>query len=178
MRTTALTLLTLFVLGVAASACTGSSGDDPVAPEPVVIVPVPELAQPAVGRQSGAEDFPLVTRAPALNPGGETAQIRGTVEVDLGRGYVWLTSDGRRVAVVWPVGTTATLDPFELHLDGIEGGGSAREGDHLSGGGGYASSPARASRYGIVGTLDEACVRAAEIAVFNHYDSITVTPQQ
>lgn len=147
-------------------------------PEPVVIVAVPELAQPAAGQQTGAEDFPLVTRAPVLNPGGETAQIRGTIEVDLDRGCVWLTSDGRRFAVIWPAGTTATLDPFELHLDGIEGGGSAREGDHLSGGGGYASSRARASRYGIVGTLDQACVGAAEIAVFNHYDSITVTPRQ
>ena len=70
------------------------------------------------------------------------------------------------------------LSPFELHFDGIEGGGSAREGDQLSGGGGYASSLERASDYGIAGVLDEACVRADEIAVFNHYGSITVTSRQ
>ncbi len=33
MRTTAVTLLTIFTLGVVAAACTGSSGDDPAAPE-------------------------------------------------------------------------------------------------------------------------------------------------
>ena len=70
------------------------------------------------------------------------------------------------------------LGPFELYFDGIEGGGSAREGDRLSGGGGYASSLERASEYGIIGVLDEGCVGANEIAVFNHYESITVTPRQ
>ncbi len=147
-------------------------------PEPVVVVAVSELAQPTVVQRTGAEEFPLATLAPALRPAANVAEIRGAIEVDLDRGCVWLTSGDRRFAVIWPVGTTATLDPFELHFDGIEGGGSAREGDRLSGGGGYASSLERASDYGIAGVLDEACLGDSEIAVFSHYGSITVTPGQ
>lgn len=66
---------------------------------------------------------------------GLDAIVGGTLQVDLDAGCVWVGGpDGSRYPVVWPRGTTASEDPFQVLLPD---GAQAVPGDAVFGGGGY-----------------------------------------
>jgi hypothetical protein len=115
----------------------------------------------------------LLTRAD--NPDlGMLALPGGTLEIDLDRGCVLLS--GR--PVVWPTGTALTTDPPLLQFPG---GGTARPGDHVNGGGGagYAWQIRRTS-IGIDGNFERAvdCVPPhTEVIVFNPGSAMRIEPR-
>jgi len=122
----------------------------------------------ALARRQG--DFPLPTRPAVSRPVAELeADLHGTLEADLVAGCVWLVyKGGPRPPVVWPAGTTATLDPFTINLpDGQE----AQPGDLLEGGSGTLSSSDSEI------PVPPHCIEDGEITVFNHYLPITVSPR-
>lgn len=71
----------------------------------------------------------LLTRSVGGDGAEMTALLRGTLKLDANRGCVLLSGK----PVIWPTGTTMTMDPPVLHLPG---GLSARSGDVITGGGG------------------------------------------
>ncbi|MEZ4501066.1 MAG: hypothetical protein R3C39_00360 [Dehalococcoidia bacterium] len=116
--------------------------------------------------EADREAFPLATREPASNPGGNDAIVLGVLEVDLDRGCVWLGLEGLRYPVVWPTGATAEREPFVVHLPGdVE----ARPGDHVSGAGGYLPTPP---------DRPDPCSETGEVALFNHDSRIEVEPAE
>lgn len=104
-----------------------------------------------------------------LPSGGEDAEVGGTLTT--GGGCVMLGQDGNRFPVVWPSGTSVeATDPLVLELPSGE---PLREGDQVSGGGGYPYAD----------TLDievpDACLNEwGELAVFNPDDDPEVVAHE
>lgn len=97
------------------------------------------------------------------------AIVTGVVEVDLELGCVWLSdTQGGRYPVIWPVGTTATVDPFQITLPD---GSVLGPGDRVTGGGGYV--PADTATQGIDAFPGE-CVQTGDAAAFNSDSPIEV----
>lgn len=96
-----------------------------------------------------------------VSSGGMDAAVVGTLTT--ADGCVLLDQDGNRSPVVWPSGTSVeATDPLVIELPSGE---QLREGDQVSGGGGYLNAD----------TLDidvpEACLNEwGEVAVFNAAD--------
>lgn len=162
-------LLALMSMVVAACA-TEQSGSEPTEPT-VTGVSTSETAP------SDEEIDPPSTSAFPLSvhrtdPGsGMAAIVTGIVEVDVDLGCVWLSQpDGSRAPAVWPVGTTAFMNPFSIVLTD---GQIVQEGDRVEGGGGYV--PANSAAGGFTPFPAE-CVQTGEMAVFNAGSTITVTP--
>lgn len=126
------------------------------------------FAGAACGLLDGAsEPYPIATQPSTPEAdGGLSALVRGRIEVDLDRGCVWLAAEGRRYPVVWPSGASAERSPFVVTF---ADGSTAREGDVVSGGGGYISAQ----------TLPElaACSETGEVAVYNQHETVTVNQQ-
>ena len=111
---------------------------------------------------------------PGFSPGGWDAIVSGIVEVDMDAGCVWLSSpNGNRYPVVWPAGTTARSDPFEIRIR--KGHQVVRSGDFVEGGGGYPQADSAPQRIGLEPFPNE-CLQGREAAVFNAGSLIDVTP--
>lgn len=104
----------------------------------VIAVVLLSLVAAACGVDGSLSDRPgdrLIRVHPNQTGGGMGALVTGVVEVDLEVGCVWLTDrSGGRYPVVWPVGATASVEPFEIRLSD---GQVVHEGDGVQGGGGY-----------------------------------------
>ncbi len=113
-----------------------------------------------------------ILRVQVRDPGyGMDALIGGVVEVDLDAGCVWLSDPyGARYPVVWPMGTTAAVDPFAIVLPD---GTIVWPGDRVGGGGGFV--PAASATHGLE-PFPAACLQTGDAAVFNARSAITVTP--
>lgn len=80
----------------------------------------------------------VVTPMPTQSDGfsGEDALIQGVLRGDATNGCLWLEGPtGEPFGVLWPAGYTAMFNP--ARLVGPDGKVIAREGDIVSGGGGY-----------------------------------------
>lgn len=125
---------------------------------------VPGLAPP--------DGFRVHLPGPSL--GGMDAIVSGIVEVEPDTGCVWLSGpNGSRDPVIWPAGTTARSDPFEIRIR--KGHQVVRPGDFVEGGGGYLQADSAPQRYGLEPFPNE-CLQGTEAAVFNHGSSIDITP--
>ncbi len=103
---------------------------------------------------------------------GLDAIVSGVVEVDSDAGCVWLAeSAGTRYPVVWPEGTTAQSDPFEITLPD---GQVIRSGDRIEGGGGYVDAASTTGGLGL-DPFPAACIHVGDAAVFNSSAALTVT---
>ena len=113
----------------------------------------------------GEEELAFFVHGPQIPSGGNAAEVVGTLTT--GGGCVLLDQDGNRFPVVWPSGTSVeTTNPLVIELPSGE---QLREGDQVSGGGGYPYAE----------TLDievpEACLNEwGEVAVFNPDDDPVV----
>jgi len=106
---------------------------------------------------------------PEFTGSGMTAIVSGVVEVDLESGCVWLTDPGGgRYPVIWPVGTTASDDPFTIV---ISDGAEVVEGDRVTGGGGYVPADFVAE---LVEPFPDGCVQTGDVAQFNSDSDIEV----
>jgi len=103
--------------------------------------------------------------------GGMDAIVTGIVEVDPTLGCVWLSdADGSRHPAVWPVGTTAFINPFSIIL---RDGQIIEAGDRVEGGGGYVAANPTAGGFD---PFPDECIQSGEMALFNSNAEITVTP--
>ena len=114
--------------------------------------------------------------------GGYDAIVAGIVEVDLDTGCVWLSRNGTRYPVIWPVGTSARSDPFRITVRSVYfgiipvgEGQVVRPGDRVEGSGGYFAAGSATRRRGLEPFPAE-CVQTREAAVFNAGSSIEITP--
>jgi hypothetical protein len=92
--------------------------------------------------QDATEGLPLPTQPATESADGMTALVGGNLDLEEETGCVVLVRDGFRYPVLWPTGTTAQRDPFEVRLPD---GTVAAEGDYVEGGGGYLSASEGAS---------------------------------
>lgn len=129
--------------------------------------------------ESGAGDGFRVHRSSM--GGGYDALVAGIVEFDLDTGCVWLSRDGTRYPVIWPVGTSARSDPFGITVRSVYfgipvGKGQVVEpGDRVEGGGGYFAADSVTRRLGLEPFPTE-CVQTKDAAVFNAGAQIEATP--
>ena len=112
--------------------------------------------------------------------GGDDGIVVGIVEVDLDTGCVWLSGNGIRNPVIWPVGTLARSDPFRITVRSVYleilpvGKGQVVEpGDFVLGGGGYYAADSATRRLGLEPFPTE-CVTGGA-AVFNAGEQIEVS---
>jgi hypothetical protein len=89
---------------------------------------------PAAEPVDGGSPLPLPTQEPSDSADEMLAEIRGVVEFEEDTGCVVIVVEDYRYPVIWPTGTAAQRDPFRLVLPD---GTVAREGDTVSGAGGY-----------------------------------------
>lgn len=81
----------------------------------------------------GEDGLAFFVHGPQLPSGGAGAEVAGTLMIE--DGCVLLDQDGNRFPVVWPSGTSVeATDPLTIELPSGE---QLREGDQVSGGGGY-----------------------------------------
>jgi len=156
----------LVVLGLAGAlalvpAC-GSNGSEETTGEAAQPSPLGIPTQPATDSNAGF-----------------AAVIAGAVVFDEETGCVFVESGQATYPVVWPTGTTAQRDPFELRLPD---GSIAVEGDRIEGGGGYLGGPELGE--GAAETLAELGVPGAcrqeedEVAVLNANWAVAVVKQE
>jgi hypothetical protein len=106
---------------------------------------------------------------PRFTGSGMAAIVSGVVEVDLDSRCVWLTDPGGgRYPIIWPVGTTASDDPFTIV---ISDGAEVVEGDRVTGGGGYVPADFVAE---LVEPFPDGCVQTGDVAQFNSDSDIEV----
>jgi hypothetical protein len=111
--------------------------------------------------------FPLPTRPDAQAADAMAAEVGGVVEHDPETRCVALS--GR--PVVWPAGTTARVEPFELVFDD---GTVATAGDVVAGSGGYIDFAALVEIDGEAPDFPLACAPEGEVHVFNHQTDVRV----
>lgn len=147
--------VTLLVLSVLVSACA-----------------VDGSASPTDHEDTRSARTGLIRTHPPVNDSevsGMGAIVQGVLEVDLQARCVWLSGlDGARYPIVWPAGTTAQPDPFEVIL---VDGQVVRHGDQVTGGGGYV--PAAGATPDLE-PFPAQCLQTGEVAVFNATSSIEV----
>jgi hypothetical protein len=124
---------------------------------------------------SDRQAIELPTEPPTGSSAELTAEIGGEVVFDEATDCALIRVSDRTNLVVWPTGTTAIKNPFELRLPD---GSVAHEGDRIEGGGGYFGrgtlekiADEEGSRAAIP---SPACPHQDEIAVLNANDSVTV----
>ncbi|MDJ0961215.1 MAG: hypothetical protein QNJ88_11185 [Acidimicrobiia bacterium] len=123
----------------------------------------------------GTVDGPVLARASSLiAPGGDDAEVLGTVVIDVDEGCVRLELDGIRYPVVWPAGAR-----WESDAPGVElGGNTITDGTEVVGSGGWYDFE------GVVDLAGPAVAEAAqrcigptnEIAMFNAKSEIRIDP--
>lgn len=114
----------------------------------------------------------LIRVHPRRTGEGMDAIVSGVVDVDSDAGCVWLAeSAGTRYPVVWPVGTTAQSDPFQVTLPD---GQVILSGDRVEGGGGYVDAAATTRGLGL-DPFPAECIHVGDAAVFNSNAALTVT---
>jgi hypothetical protein len=122
------------------------------------------------GQTVGDGDLHFFVHGGGLLPrGGQDAEVGGTLTT--GDGCVMLDQDGNRFPVVWPRGTSVeATDPLVIELPSGE---QLREGDQVSGGGGYPYADALDIE------VPEACLNEwGELAVFNPDDDPEVVARE
>ena len=133
----------------------------------ILVVAIGGLVLDLGSEPSAGDELIRVHTGPGT--GGMDAIVTGVVEIDLELGCVWLSDPGgARYPVVWPSGTRASLDPFELTF---ANGLTARAGDRVTGGGGYVNAASAVSD-----PFPDACLQTGDAAVFNAGSDIEVEP--
>lgn len=107
----------------------------------------------------GDDELAFFVHGLQMSSDGMAAEVVGTLTT--GNGCVLLDQDGNRFPVVWPNGTSVEgTDPLVIELPSGE---ELREGDRVSGAGGYLKD--------LDIDVPEACLNeSGEVAVFNPHD--------
>ena len=124
---------------------------------------------------NGSVDGPVLVRASSLiDPGGDDAEVLGTVVVDMDAGCVQLELDGIRYPVVWPSG--ARWNPIELAVE--FGGSIITDGTEVVGSGGWYTYDGVAGLAGTaVADAAQICIGpTSEVAMFNTKSEIRIEP--
>jgi hypothetical protein len=120
----------------------------------------------------------LPTEPPTGSSAEFLAEIGGELVFDEATDCVLLRSGHASHLVVWPTGTTAIKNPFELRLPD---GSVAHEGDRIEGGGGYFTRSELEEVAGELGSRSvipsAACPHQGEIAAMNANGDVTVVEQ-
>ena len=110
---------------------------------------------------------------------GLTAEIEGDLVFDEETDCVLLRTPDRTNLVVWPTGTTAYKNPFELRLPA---GFVAHQGDRIEGGGGYFGRSVleelAKERHSRTAIPSPACPHQDDIAALNANDIVGVIEQE
>jgi hypothetical protein len=121
----------------------------------------------------GTVDGPVLTRAASLiDPGGDDAQVLGTVVVDVNAGCVQLELEGTPYPVVWPAGAkwNATVPGIEIGGDIITHGAEV-----VGSGGWYAYDRVEDLVGSAVADAAQRCIGPTnETAMFNTKSKVSI----